>query len=120
MIFIFMEITRATFEKTLSNFLSHKYNFVERVEITRGPYIKYGMFVLSITIISVDGLIKKIRPECVEKFEEGDEISFWTIIKCFGKFYDMIGLEKDIQKIYSELSGGTSYSRDIEVKIKLY
>ncbi len=115
-----MEITRATFEKTLSNFLPHKYKFVERVEITRGPYVKYGMFVLSITIISKDGLIKKMKPECWDNFKEGDVISFWTIIKCFGKFYDIIGLEKDIQNIYTELSGNTSYSRDIEVKIKLY
>lgn len=115
-----MEITRNTFEKTLSNFLPVKYGFIERVEITRGPYVKYGMFVLSITIITKDDFIKKIKIECRDKFTVGDIISFWTVIKCFGKFYDIIGLEKDIQKIYTELSGNTSYSRDIDVKIKLY
>lgn len=115
-----MEITRNTFEKTLSNFLPHKYKFIERVEINKGPYVKYGMFVLSVTLITTDNFIRKMKPECKEKFQEGDIISFWTVIKCFGKFYDIIGLEKDIQKIYTELSGITSYSRDIDVKIKLY
>lgn len=115
-----MEISKTTFQRTLSNFLPHKYKFIERVEINRGPYVKYGMFVLEMTLITKDGFIKKMKPECYEKFEHGDIISFWSIIKCFGKFYDIIGLEKDVQDIYTQLSGSTSFSRDITVKLQIY
>lgn len=115
-----MEISKTTFQKTLNNFLPNEYKFVERVEINRGPYVKYGMFVLDITIITKDNFIKKTKPECIGKFQSGDIVGFWAIIKCFGKFYDIIGLEKDIQNIYSQLSGHTSYSRDITVKMQVY
>lgn len=115
-----MEISKTTFQKTLSNFLPHKYKFVERVEIDRGPYVKYGMFVLELTIITKDDFIKKMKPECKENIQVGDVVGFWTIIKCFGKFYNTIGLERDIESVYSQLSGDTSYSRDITVKMKIY
>jgi hypothetical protein len=115
-----MESTAAIFEKTLSNFLPHKYKFIERIEINKGPTVKYSMFILDITIITKDGLIKKLKPECKDKIKSGEVLGFWLFIKCFGKFYDVIGLEKDIQMVYTELSGRTSNVRDISVKFKIY
>lgn len=115
-----MEISRNTFEKTLNTFIPNKYKFVERVKINKGPYVQYGLFVLDLTVITKDNFIKRIKPECQEKITKGEVIAFWTIIKCFGKFYDIIGFEKDIQMIYKELSGNTSFSRDITIKMEVY
>ena len=119
MIFIIMEITRTGYEKTLNTFLPRKYSFVERVEITRGPGIKMGMFICGLHIITKEGFYNKIKGECKYKFNIGDTIGFWPFIQCYGKSYDIIGFEKDVQMVYTELTGYKSISRDITVKFEL-
>lgn len=114
-----MEITRAIYQKTLNTFLPKKYKFVERIEISRGPGIKMGIFICDILIITTEGFYKNIKDDCKEKFKIGDKIGFWPYIQCFGKKYDIIGLEKDVQMIYTELSGLKSIARDITIKFEL-
>ena len=46
-----MEITRIGYQKALNAFLPRKYTFVERVEITRGPGIKMGIFICNLNIM---------------------------------------------------------------------
>ena len=56
-----MEITRIGYQKALNAFLPRKYTFVERVEITRGPGIKMGMFICNLNIITKEGFYFKIN-----------------------------------------------------------
>jgi hypothetical protein len=114
-----MEITRIGYQKALNAFLPRKYTFVERVEITRGPGIKMGMFICNLKVITKEGFYFKIKGECKDRFNIGDTIGFWPFIQCYGKNYDIIGLEKDVQKIYTELTGYKSIARDITLKFEL-
>ena len=104
MIFIIMEITRIGYQKALNAFLPRKYTFVERVEITRGPGIKMGMFICNLNIITKEGFYFKIKGECKDRFNIGDTIGFWPFIQCYGKNYDIIGLD------YSHQNGPLSLS----------
>lgn len=119
MIFIIMEITRVGYQKALNSFLPRKYKFIERVEIKRGPGIRMGLFICEILIITNDGFHKNVKDECKDRINIGDVISFWPFIQCLGKRYDLIGLEKDIQMIYTELTGLKSVSRDITLKFEI-
>ena len=114
-----MEITRIGYQKALNAFLPRKYTFVERVEIIRGPGIKMGIFICNLNIITKEGFYFKIKGECKDRFNIGDTIGFWQFIQCYGKNYDIIGLEKDVQMVYTELTGYKSISRDITVKFEL-
>ena len=114
-----MEITRTGYQKALNSYLPRKYPFVERVDITKGPGIKMGMFICNLNVTTKEGFYKRIKGECKERFKEGDVISFWPFIQCFGKNYDIIGFEKDIQIIYTELTGLKSIARDITIKFEL-
>jgi FKBP-type peptidyl-prolyl cis-trans isomerase len=56
-----MEITRIGYQKALNSYLPRKYTFVERVEITRGPGIKMGMFICNLNVITKEGFYFKIN-----------------------------------------------------------
>jgi hypothetical protein len=114
-----MEITRIGYQKALNSYLPRKYPFVERVDITKGPGIKMGMFICGLNITTKEGFYNRIKDECGEKFKVGDIIGFWPFIQCFGKHYNVIEFEKDIQMIYTELSGYKSIGRDITLKFEL-
>ncbi len=114
-----MEITRVGYQKALNSFLPRKYKFIERVEIKRGPGIRMGLFICEILIITNDGFHKNVKDECKDRINIGDVIGFWPFIQCLGKRYDLIGLEKDIQMIYTELTGLKSVSRDITLKFEI-
>ena len=114
-----MEITRIGYQKALNSYLPRKYAFVERVDITRGPGIKMGMFICDLHLTTKEGFYKRMKDECKEKYKVNDVIGFWPFIQCFGKNYDIIGFEKDVQMIYTELTGFKSISRDITIKFEL-
>ena len=56
-----MEITRIGYQKALNSFLPKKYPFVERVEITRGPGIKMGMFICDLHLTTKEGFYKRMK-----------------------------------------------------------
>jgi len=51
-----MEITRTGYQKALNSYLPRKYPFVERVDITKGPGIKMGMFICDLHLTTKEGV----------------------------------------------------------------
>lgn len=103
MIFINMEFSVSAYEKLVNFLIPKKFDFVDAVVVNKVGY-KMGNFYGDFTIKLSPKVKKVLSDECYQKLVNGDKMSFWSIALCSKRKVDVLALERELQKIFKELT----------------
>ena len=99
-----MEFQLDKYKSYLNDFMHRKYDFIDSIEVV-SLRIRLGVLHGEFRVITKEGTIKDMTPQCREKINKGDKISFWTTAICFRKKFNLTQIEKDMELIFWEILG---------------
>jgi len=111
-----MKISVTDYETVINGELTKKFSFVS--EINAVNIRQFGhLFYLSHVVLLKEGSYSKMSNECKQKHKIGGKISFWEVAICFNRKFNIVELEKDLERIFSEMFNISKIDiRNLEVK----
>ena len=104
MIFINMEFSVSAYEKLINFLIPRKFDFVQSVTVNKVGH-KMGTFYGQFTIKFSPQIKKILNDDCYQKLVDGEKLSFWSVALCSKKRPNLIGMEKELEKAFKELTG---------------
>jgi len=104
MIFINMEFSVSAYEKLINFLIPRKFDFVQSVTVNKVGH-KMGTFYGQFTVKFSPKVKKILNDNCYQKLIDGEKLSFWSVALCSKKRPDLIGMEKELEKAFKELTG---------------
>jgi hypothetical protein len=104
MIFIIMEFSLSSYEKLVNFLIPRKFDMINSVVVNKLGH-KMGTFHGDFTI-KLNPKVKKIlSDDCYNKLVNGETLTFWSMALCSKRKIDLIGLERELEKTFKELTG---------------
>lgn len=98
-----MEFSVSAYEKLINFLIPKKFDFVDAVIVNKVGH-KMGTFYGDFTIKLSPKIKKLLSNECYQKLSDGDKMSFWSIALCSKKKVNILGLERELEKVFKELT----------------
>lgn len=98
-----MEFSVSAYEKLVNFLIPKKFDFVDAVIVNRVGH-RMGTFQGDFTIKLSPKVKKLISDECYQKLLDGGKMSFWSIALCSKRKINIIGVERELEKTFKELT----------------
>lgn len=98
-----MEFSVSAYEKLVNFLIPRKFDVVDAVTVNKVGH-KMGTFYGDFTI-KLNPKVKKIlSDDCFQKMKSGEKLTFWSIALCSRRKINLIGIERELENSFKELS----------------